>query len=550
MSEIEIRLPFDLPLLPVERLTAGEISCFYERGNIRYISLAGEEVIRMIYPAVRSSTWATATYEIEEETKDIGENRFDISYTAIYRLDLIHYRARVTITGRQDSSISFEMKGEALSSFETRRIGLCVHHPIATCKGKKVIITKPDFSTYSDVYPEHISPHQPFKNIHEMAWNTDQNDSIHLKFEGDVFETEDQRNWNDNAYKTYGTPLDLPAPVLITKGATMGQRIGLSIKKNPTPITRTGGFNAGPKEEKVAFPKIGYSRIAGTGPLTEMEITALKNIPFDHYRVELSMKAFDWQNELSTAFSDAENTGTELELVVFFTSAFESEIAQLLMLPGEHKNKIKRLLPLHVESNVTSPLLLQQVYSRFKEIIPGIEIGYGTNASFAELNRNRPVDTAFDFVCFSMNPQVHATDTRSIIENLESQEETITTIRQFTSKPIHVSPVTFQKRNVSLTDPRLQTHFGAAWTLMSLRNLCRVASITFYQTTGEMGVIGTPGSIRNNVSKIYEVMAQLKKIEPLYVIIDEKSQCITFENSFGDRLKYLVDEIFWLYRLP
>ena len=137
MSDIEVQLPFDLPMLPVERLRAGDISCWYERGNIRYLVAGGEEVVRMIYPAVRNSSWATASYEIEEEKRNIREDFFEISYTAIYFLDELHYRARITITGKQDSSIVFAMDGESLSTFKSNRIGLCVLHPVTTCKGKK-----------------------------------------------------------------------------------------------------------------------------------------------------------------------------------------------------------------------------------------------------------------------------------------------------------------------------------------------------------------------------------------------------------------------------
>jgi len=33
-----------------------------------------------------------------------------------------------------------------------------------------------------------------------------------ISFEGDVFETEDQRNWTDASFKTYCPPLRLPYP--------------------------------------------------------------------------------------------------------------------------------------------------------------------------------------------------------------------------------------------------------------------------------------------------------------------------------------------------
>jgi hypothetical protein len=544
MSAVVIELPFDVPLLPVEKLKAGAISCWYEKGNLRYISSAGEEVIRLIYPAIRSKSWDTAPYEIEEENKQILERSFEISYTARYRLDEIQYKARITITGREDSSISFVMKGEAVSTFETNRIGLCVNHPIETCKGRKVIITRPDKSTYHAVYPDQISPRQPFKNISEMAWRTDQNNSVHLVFEGDIFETEDQRNWNDNSYKTYSTPLELSAPFLIAQGSTMEQRIELSVIKKSNLINQQIRDGPETNEKKINVPKIGYSRIPGSGPLTSMQITALKNLPFDHYRVELFMTALDWEHELSNACIEAEKLDAMLELVVFFNNSFEAEFSRLLLQLGKHKDKINTLLPLHIDSDVTPVTLIKNIYGKLKKLIPNIAIGYGTNGSFAELNRSHPVDPEFDFVSFSMNPQVHATDTRSIIENLESQRQTISTIRLFTLKPIHISPVTFNQRTKHSPDPRLLTYFGAAWTLMSLRNFCEAGSLTFYQTNGEMGILDSFHSTKKIDSKIYEVLAQVKEFRPSYLVLDGISTNITFENTSGDRLTYSVDKTF------
>ncbi|MHA4842812.1 hypothetical protein ACX0G7_01550 [Flavitalea antarctica] len=550
MSDIEVQLPFDLPMLPVERLRAGDISCWYERGNIRYLIAGGEEVVRMIYPAVRNSSWATANYEIEEEKRNIGEDFFEISYTAIYFLDELHYRARITITGKQDSSIVFAMDGESLSTFKSNRIGLCVLHPVTTCKGKNILVTRTDSSVYNAVFPEQVSPHQPVKGIREMTWNTDAGDSIRLKFDGEVFEMEDQRNWSDNSYKTYGPPLNKPAPVSITEGDMMYQQVEFTFSKYSAAISQVDRTKAGHKEEKIAIPKIGYSRITGTALLTTIEIDALKKLPFDHYRIELFMQSSDWQDELLTAISEAVKIGTRLELVVFFTPAFEVETTELLTFLPEHKDLIHSLLPIQVSNNVTTPPLLSYLYPRFKEVIPGIRIGYGTNGAFAELNRNRPPEADYDFVCFSLNPQVHAADLRTIAENLESQQQLITASRQFTSKPIHVSPLTFHHRKVTMTDRRLHTHFGAAWTLLTLRNLHNASSLTFYQTTGDMGLINYSGTELIHQSKIYDILIQIKRFDAVYVIIDGKPEHIIFVNPSGEKLKFIIDEHFFPYPSP
>ena len=132
----------------------------------------------------------------------------------------------------------------------------------------------------------------------------------------------------------------------------------------------------------------------------------------------------------------------------------------------------------------------------------------GTNANFAELNRGRPPAGLADWICYSINPQVHAFDDDSLIETLEAQRDTVTSARRFAgTSRIVVSPVTFKPRfNAVATgpepelppgelppqvDPRQATLFAAGWTLGSLAALAGggVERVTYFETTGWRGVM-------------------------------------------------------------
>lgn len=74
-------------------------------------------------------------------------------------------------------------------------------------------------------------------------------------------------------------------------------------------------------------------------------------------------------------------------------------------------------------------------------------VGGGTDAFFAELNRARPEMSHLDFLCYSINPQVHAFDDSSLVENLAGQAQTVESALQFSAgKPVAVTPVTFKPR--------------------------------------------------------------------------------------------------------
>jgi hypothetical protein len=132
----------------------------------------------------------------------------------------------------------------------------------------------------------------------------------------------------------------------------------------------------------------------------------------------------------------------------------------------------------------------------------------GTNEYFTELNRARPNAAALDGSCYSINPQVHAFDNRSLVENLEAQAATVRTARSFLAeKPVHVTPVTLRPRtSVQTADPRQRTPFGAVWTLGSIKYLAEAgaASVTYYQTHGAAGLMDA-----GEVFPLYHVFASV-----------------------------------------
>ena len=104
-----------------------------------------------------------------------------------------------------------------------------------------------------------------------------------VRFEGDVFEMEDQRNWTDASYKTYCTPLDISYPVEVEKGTKISQKVAIRL------IGEVGSeVNAGERDSVVLtvnpiesrpLPAIGL----GVTPeeLTESQINNLQSPIFN-----------------------------------------------------------------------------------------------------------------------------------------------------------------------------------------------------------------------------------------------------------------------------
>jgi hypothetical protein len=145
--------------------------------------------------------------------------------------------------------------------------------------------------------------------------------------------------------------------------------------------------------------------------------------------------------------------------------------------------------------------------------VPASYVG-GTNTYFNELNRNRPDMTAMDAVAWSINPQIHAFDERSLVEALEGQTATVRSGRAFAEgKPVIVSPITLRPRFNAVAvaaetagdggalpwpvDPRQMSLFCAAWTIASIAGLAGAgaASLTYYETAGWRGLVEREGEL-------------------------------------------------------
>ena len=163
-----------------------------------------------------------------------------------------------------------------------------------------------------------------------------------------------------------------------------------------------------------------------------------------------------------------------------------------------------------------------------------------TDAFFAELNRNRPETRHLDALVFSINPQVHAFDNPSLVENLAAQQAAVESARAFSDgRKVLVSPVTFRMRwNPNATapeplvppgelppqvDPRQLSLFGAGWTLGSLKYLAlgRASSLTYFETTGFGGVMERssgsplPGRFPSRPGQVYPLFHVLAGVREL-----------------------------------
>ncbi len=533
------------------KLKAGPLDVLFEDGGLRYIRLGSREIVRRIYVAVRDRHWETiaSTMPGPEITKT--DSAFNVTFEMIHQNDEIDFFWRGIITGDQQGTIVFNMEGEARSTFLRNRIGICVLHPIEECEGRPCAIEQVDGNTLEGNFPLSISPHQPFFNIKAMTHEVLPGLRATVHFDGDVFEMEDQRNWTDASYKTYSTPLALPFPVEVKQGTKISQTITITLEgeiPEPEPDIQEVTLSI-EKTSKHLMPRLGFGISGHKQPLTRKETDRLKLLNLSHLRADLHFSDNDFEADLKRASDEARSLDLKLEAALFLSDSAEEELKKLRDALDRIKPSIKTWLVFKTGEKVTSDRWIRLAREYLQSYDTTAGLGSGTNIYFTEINRNHPPLQALDLVCYSINPQCHAFDDLTLIENLQAQGETVRSAREIIGDlPLAITPVTLRPRfnpnklglppeTISSglpfeVDIRQTSLLAAAWTLGSLKYLAEsgVQSVTFYETDGWLGVMerdeGSPlpeyfHSIPGSVFPLYHVLADIAefhdgKIAPVY----------------------------------
>lgn len=495
--------PAEPPPAPLE-LRAGPLALTFAEGGLRYVRAGADEIASQIYVAIRDENWETVPGRLREVTRDVRQDSFEVSFTSEHRLGDIAFFWRGCITGHASGVLEFVFDGEAVSTFRRNRIGFCVLHP-ATLAGSSYRAEHTDGTVSSGTFPTDISAHQPVYALRALRHALTPTSEVTLRFEGDTFEMEDQRNWTDASFKTYCTPLAEPYPVTMTKGERVRQKVSLQVfgsipegaAKRDLPMIAIDMQNL------VSLPELGLA--ANKTKLSEGQLERLSALNLTHLRLDLDLKA-DYTRLLEQTTEAALALGVKLEVALQLSRNAETELSQVLEQVRVLTPPLGRWLIFAKNTKCTPVRLLDGTRSVLSAYRADVPVGGGTDAFFAELNREFPPAQAFDFISYSVNPQVHAFDDASLVETLPVQGVTVDSARKLSSgKPVVVSPITLKMRwNPNATvptseksvladrvDQRQWSLFNAGWTLGSIKYLAQHggASLTYFETCGALGVM-------------------------------------------------------------
>ena len=541
-------------------LRAGSLSMTFDKklACLRYVSFTAEdgspvEVIRGVYAAVRNRDWDSVPFVIRNFRLDQQTDQFELTWETVCSQDEVDFEWNGRVTGKSNGEVTFHFDGKARCNFGRNRIGICVLHPIDDCVGRPCQIIHSDGQISDAEFPHAISPHQPFLDMQAIAYQPRPNIEVQIAFEGDIFETEDQRNWTDASFKTYSTPLALPFPVGVKEGDCVEQQIRLRVAniEARTAIANADSGSASRVTQVDApvqisldwnvrkkLPAIGLSMATGEPAeriCSDEAIEQLRDLRLDHLRVEYRTADSFRTQRLDAALELVKQLDVKLEVALhlegFSDQPSTSDSWQRMLDELSRVSALTaRFLVFDSEAPATPAELARSSKQALGKLNASASIAVGTDAYFAELNRNRPPRDVTDLVCYSINPQIHAFDNLSLIETLAGQRATVESAEKYFGCPVAITPVTLLPRfnpnatsplsrkteSAPGTDPRQSTSFAAAWTAGSIGQLAThpaVASLTFFETVGPRGLMTIDGRLYP-VASVFQQLGRHNKICP------------------------------------
>jgi hypothetical protein len=502
---------------------------------------------------------------------EMQADAFHIRYDVQNRQDDIHFVWHGEIVGEADGTIRFSMDGAAQTTFLKNRIGFCILHP-AGIAGTRCRVDHIDGTSEAATLPVLLVPDQPLLPFAEMAgmahevapgvWAV-------LRFTGDVFEMEDQRNWTDASYKTFSTPLRLAYPVEVPAGTHIAQTVTLSLRDERSGHCTEIASAAKPLTFEIdaaapanPLPPIGLGMASHGAPLSATEISRLAALNLGHLRVDFVLADPAYPARLRQATAESLALGVPLEIALLISpDDADTDLAKLRQLLDELRPDICRWLIFPVKEMFRGGSRLREVIEPARAHLAGYDSAAfisGTNADFIFLARNLPPLELVDALTFAITPQVHAFDNASIVETLATQGAAVRSARALAGgKPVYVSPVTFRQRHNPYAtgaipptppgelppqvDSRQMSLFAACWTAGSVRNLAQsgAAGVTYFETTGWRGIMETaegspvPGKFRSlpgAVFPVYHVLADIGEFAGGEVLVGRPNDALAIDG--------------------
>ena len=397
-------------------------------GELRYLRIGSSELIRRVYFGLRHETWDTPPPKIVSLTVDDRGDAFRVRLEAHVSMAPAEYRWTAVMEGSPSGVVTFEVETEAMSDFETPRVGLCVLFGGEELSGQPfdfIPASGRGISPRPGMFPRTISPGFVCGDFTALSF-TLRGDTVRTALSdcsaGDnaAFVMEDQRNFGDSSFKAF------------TEAHNSTQTLYYDPSEDkPKPVLY------GKPEDRLSLHRQGNGLIR-KGDTAKQKLTL---------SFQTSAKAL-----AAEVASSSSRLVTDVHVALLSKPGHPPHPSSSS--PPAEAWPADGILPMLISSPATS------------ETLEGA-------SNFATLNRAREQVQGLDTVTFGFRSSAHLYDDDSQIENLSAIVAQAATLRTFADSPsvsIRCAPILmdppYDGRGL---DPRVDEPFCEAWAACAIK---------------------------------------------------------------------------------
>ncbi len=468
--------------------------------ELRDVRLGGQPTLDRVSLTVRDPLWVTITGSRAKRTVETSDDHVYVrdqwsypvqgsSLDAVWEVRLDHdrldVRAEVTAQG----------------SVGVNRASLCLLHPLESV-GTRVRLRHPNGTDLSSFATE-VNPHRVFEEVTGMTFALPDGRRVDLDFGGDLFETEDHRNWSDAGWKTYSPPLDHRSPRMLNAGEQI-------VTTMIATITGPSNFQALGTRRPHDSITIGPGRVGrlprlGWGAGVAVSPAAKRLVDAHGFLFAEIVDGDSAADRLRCVDDQAKDCAVPLRLIL---------VAPLNSLPAWGTR-------IRAATNVASVCLADPVTHAASDALnaalrmqltgSGIAVAGGSRGYLAEFGRAADCDAGADIVQVSVSAEVHHSDPELVMDTTRAHPSITAAVRRRAgSRPVLIMPVSLAQRMTMHErastdyapwssrfphDPRAGRQYGAAWLLAATARLADADEIGFFSLAPGAGLIDDTGQI-------------------------------------------------------
>jgi hypothetical protein len=458
---------------------------------IKHIRLGDVELVRRVYFAVRTDTWDTVYPEFSQIDIDYDTDVWQARWTARCAKDAVDYRWAGTVEAHPDGMIRFVTEGNAVNSFGSNRIGLCLLLSADALAGSAFTATMADGSNRKGVFSEYLDHALVASSFTAIRFQPLGSVPVECTIDGAAFDMEDQRLYMDTTYKAYA-PMPHRYPS-VEAGEAFGQSFSLRLSQDAeVPEEESFGpvdVAVGPTLENTQIPKLGLTLYDSSAPwpLDDEYITLLQQLELDHVRIEV----------------DARDTGAIQDKLRVAKEIAPGILISVTHLTAESLDGLARCAAAvqltdfescWIETCDAEPALLPQIRETIASTGLQAHVG-GPGSSCVSGHPAMPEWAAAvpDFLSWSGSPVIHQEDDGTMMENAAGVAAQLESARHLQpGVPLAMGP--FQLDGVwprPAPTSRYRGQIAAAWIASAVKHLAEhgAALATLFSVAGPAGVL-------------------------------------------------------------